>query len=229
MIDFFNRIKTGAPLFFQTTFMMALLSIPNVSFAQEDNFQEMLPEQSLELSSQQSDAEILQSLDSFGDELSDKAIFSEEGDAPTVLPDEILSHQSMKAKQLGDETNVSELANDDLLAIDSFDGVDIDLIMEEEHATDPSFEKPFNKMHSLSQYKQQGVGVLGKEEAIINQLDKSDLMDFDKNVDFWNKEVSSKKDMTLPVNKMDEVELQELELDEFSDINDIDFEAFLYE
>jgi len=52
-----------------------------------------------------------------------------------------------------------------------------------------SMQVPINKSTEL------GVGVIGSEEKLINTLDKSDLMDFEKKIDVWGKDVIEEIDI----------------------------------
>lgn len=106
-------------------------------------------------------------------------------------------------------TNTDNVFSESL--IDSFEQLDFDEIFEDEIFEDEETEWPQVSFIIESLIKKpQGVGVKGVEEAIINQLDKSDLMDFDVDEYFWRIELIEKKSLSIKPSILNEIETIDL-------------------
>jgi hypothetical protein len=172
-------------------------------------------ESSIDLSKQQNEEDILRSIDNFDTNLTDTSVFLEKLELEQI---DYLDYQPL----LLDEkylTDIEQTFPELFIGIDSFEQLDFDTIFADEILAE---EMPLSQLPQLSlpmkslMKKPQGVGVKGTEEAIINQLDKSDLMDFDVDEEFWKTELIEKKSPTVKPNLLDEIEtiddLHELEL-----------------
>jgi len=53
---------------------------------------------------------------------------------------------------------------------------------------------PTNKLRNVKDELPIGVGIKGKEEVLINELDKSDLMDFEQDLDIWQDDIQLTED-----------------------------------
>ena len=171
--------------------------------------------------SQQSDADILRSLDDFGDEINDSML----------LPNDPFELQSSEPlSPINNSLEPEKIAGgllDSLIIDDSFEQLDLEGILVDEQSNNQiiTLDEITNQTEHFSKIKQQSVGINGEEEALINKLDNSDLMDFDKNFDIWDKEVLDNKELQPSTIDSDEFDLEQMNLDdiEFIDeMNDID-------
>ena len=148
--------------------------------------EELVEEEQLKL-----EQEILESLDNFK-ELTDNDIFIIEQQS---IEQELT--ESQLEKLTAEELVELEKNNpkDDLLLDDSFDDLDIDSILIEEETSQPELiEKPEVHIKQQPVSETKGVGVVGEEELLINSLDKSDLMDFNRPNDVWKKDLVEEVD-----------------------------------
>jgi len=172
-------------------------------------------ESAIDLSKQANEDDILRSIDNFDTNLTDTLVFLEK------LELEQIDYRDYQPLMLDKKylTDMEQVLPELFFGIDSFEQLDIDTIFADEILAE---EIPISQFPQLSlpmkslMKKPQGVGVEGAEEAIINQLDKSDLMDFDVDEEFWKIELIEKKSPVIKPNILDEVEtiddLHELEL-----------------
>ena len=218
-----NHLKTSTRLIVQQSkSILLLLSLFFLFFsqpllAQEKSLEEierinaltapLVSADSAQDPQQQSDSAILKSLDDFGGELTP--------DIDLINNKKIPAEEKVRLRSNQQGHILGELSDVDLIE-DSFDNLDIDSILIGSKIKDAS---PSNKALQANTKKSKlGVGVNGAEEALINKLDKSNLMDFDKNLDIWDKEVMKKKE-SLPDNVTD-TSLEDMEL--IDEINIID-------
>ena len=169
--------------------MFAVADIPDIA----DEFFEP-PEESVDIEQLKLDQEILESFNNFKD-IPDNDIFiiEQQSIEQELTESQLQELSSDEITELEKNTPV-----DDLLIDDNFDDLDIDSILLEDEVIQPeSIEKPeiLLKQPAISENK--GVGVIGEEELLINSLDKSDLMDFNKPDDVWKKNL---------VEEIDEIE-----------------------
>lgn len=173
--------------------MFAVADVPDIT--SEEFFEP--PQESVDIEQLKLDQEILESLNNFKD-LPDNDIFiiEQQSIEQELTESQFQELSSDEITELEKNTPV-----DDLLIDDSFDDLDIDSILLEDEIIQPELiEKPeiLLKQPPISENK--GVGVIGEEELLINSLDKSDLMDFNKPNDVW------KKNLIEEVEKIDEIE-----------------------
>jgi len=155
---------------------------------------------------QQSDAEILRSLDDFDGGLNEGLLLTDDSiNEPSAVSEDIL---------------IDSVIADDSFEHLNFDDILMDQQSDNEVAPNPSFDLPTSSQLKM---KTQGVGVNGIEEALINKLDNSDLMDFDKDLDIWGEEVLDKKELLPSGNHIEPIELDDtIEQMDFNDIELID-------
>jgi len=155
---------------------------------------------------QQSDAEILRSLDDFDGELNEDLLLIDGNfNVPSTTNEDILID--------------SDIANDSFEHL-NFDDILMDQQADNELTPNNGIDLPTSSQLKM---KAQGVGVNGVEEALINKLDNSDLMDFDKELDIWGEEILDKKELLSPENHIESIELDDtLNQIDFNDIELID-------
>lgn len=142
----------------------------------------------------QDEAEILKTLDEFSKAQQTEFIIQE------TLTEEFVDSVDSKPvkRQFNDEQ---------LLLDDSFDQVDIEQILEEDLSSDLLSTQPPITTDELADDKSTiGVGIQGEEEAIINKLDNSDLMDFDKDLDIWHKDSQPLESISDDIDDIDDIE-----------------------
>ncbi len=180
-------------------------NLAKTSLPQEVNQEELL----------QSDEEILKSLDDFGDVLTD--------DINLIEDDELLPYSPQSFDNFGGHDSESN----NMLSNDSFDDLDLDSILSDELIENNEMPgTDLQEAAELSSFEKLGVGVDGTEEELINKLDKSNLMDFDKNIDIWDKEIINNDDGFFQQDDLDDSELELLESDEVEFIDDIEGDNF---
>lgn len=179
-------------------------------------FNEELTPSADKVSPQQSDAEILRALDDFGGELNDDFLLKNSAtEAPLTG---VLS--------TGSAINDNSLL-DDVISDDSFGDLDLGeiLIDQQIDSEDQMIDNAELLIKPEFQMKSQGVGVNGAEEALINKLDNSDLMDFDKDLDIWGEELLNKKELLPSATDVKPLAVDDIELiDEINGIDGTDFE-----
>lgn len=215
-----NHLKTSARLIVQQSkSILLLLSLffSQLLLAQEKSLEEierinalaapLISAASAQDPQQQSESAILKSLDNFDGELTP--------DIDLINNKKISSEEKPPLSSNQKGHILDELPDVDLIE-NSFDNLDIDSILT---GSKMKGAPPSNQtLQANIEKRKLGVGVNGAEEALINKLDKSNLMDFDKNLDIWDKEVMKKKE-SLPDNVTD-TSLEDMEL--IDEINIID-------
>jgi len=205
--------KESLKPFFQVILMATFFILPAYSqivIVQDEPIQE-----SISSEHQQSDADILRSLDNFGDEINDSML----------MPNDLQSSESLpKIDDSFDSDKIDEALLDNLITNDSFEDLDWDEILVDEQSNDKinTLDEFSDQVEYSSKIKPQGVGVNGAEEALINKLDNSDLMDFDKDADIWGKEVLDNKDLLPSAIDNDELDLEQMDLNAIEFMDDID-------
>jgi len=159
-----------------------------------------------DISTQIDEAKILQSFDNFGDQNQIEILLRQE-DHPLVN-DSINEEKGPPLQQGNSSTtiNVDE--------IDSFEQLNIDSILTEELRGQHDAEIQKNVIPELI-IPTKGVGIEGQNEATINQLDNSDLMDFDQKSDIWTIDII---DSELSESDIEESDILS-EIDPLNDFN----------
>lgn|GEM_PF-1901182 len=155
--------------------------------------QDIIDQQALiDIEQIKTDEEILQSLDNFGDQLGNEIFAIEQQATEGEIP---AQQQALQALDQIEQEQLDEepIRDDDIMMDNSFDDLDLGMILEEEDFSElktPVKPELFDsKAATIKKSSELGVGVAGKEEKLINKLDKSDLMDFENQVDVWSKDV----------------------------------------
>jgi hypothetical protein len=196
-----NVVILGLWLVSLSNTALANLLDPDLSseFDPQPEFIDITPQENLdEFTSNKSDAEILQSLDDINEQLNNEILTIEQQHLPSTLneQDKELIDPEMTQQDI---INEKLLLAEDMLGSDNFDDLNIDEALDideilntdinEELSPTLKPENTKNKFHQLKPSFELGVGVKGKEEELINTLDKSDLMDFEEKIDVWSEDV----------------------------------------
>jgi len=139
------------------------------------------------------DTEILQSMDNLGDQLD-----LIELDKQLSLPPEKL----IELEKARVELESIELIDDDLLLDDGFDALDLEIeLFEEVQEFNISPKNILGEILNIKNVSKniiitkgaeiKGVGVEGKEEQVINKLDKSELINVDKELKLLIKDLEA--------------------------------------
>lgn len=120
----------------------------------------------------------LQQIDSevFSEQAIDKSFFNEQ----PVLESDLLRSSL-------DEEMTNEELIDEPFGDDGFDFLDEEIaILNQEFEQAGQVDSPTTQAMPIDK---KSVGIKGKEEALINKLDNSDLMDFEKDIDIWGDDI----------------------------------------
>jgi hypothetical protein len=130
----------------------------------------------------------------------------------------VLKISPLTTKKSDDEISEQQIIDD------SFSDLDIEFILRDNN-TNRSIDLDKEKKNIADQVVNtrdtKSVGINGMEEAIINKLDKSNLMDFNKNTDIWSEEALAKKDTDNSEIDIDELTEDHIELDDNQLIDEI--------
>lgn len=182
--------------------------------------------QNLRLMPKKTDAEILQSLDGAYNSFNNEPLTLENDNA--LLKDKKTQNNNLSSSKKNiTKTKVDKKISEQQIIDDSFSDLDIEFILRDNNYR--SSRKNRNQTSIADRVVEtkntQSVGVNGREEAIINKLDKSDLMDFNESTDIWSKEILNKKDVDTSEIDIDELTEDHIELDDnqlIDEINGID-------
>ncbi|WP_286263354.1 hypothetical protein [Thalassotalea atypica] len=144
------------------------------------------------LKEQEREAKILQSieaLDNNSDFLEmerlqqhDKKQLNKREFSQDLLQEEALFDAHSLRGELDKEFDEAELIDEDFVD-EGFDFLDAEIDLLNEELLDEDNTK--NTKEKAKQLEKKSVGIKGKEEALINKLDNSDLMDFEKDIEIW--------------------------------------------
>lgn len=179
------------------------------------------------ITSKKTDAEILQSLDGAYNSFNNEPL-TLKNDGALLKDKKVQSKSLSSSKRNLTTTKVNKKISEQQIINNSFSDLDIEFILRDKNDYRSTRQNRKQKNivdHVVETKNSQSVGVKGTEEAIINKLDKSDLMDFNKNTDIWSKEVSNQIDVGVSEVDIDELTEDHIELDDnqlIDEINGID-------
>ena len=91
---------------------------------------------------------------------------------------------NLEEENFTDEEFIDEGFDDEGFGDDGFEFLDAEIEL-----LNQDLKQNKNATDKTKRQDKKSVGIKGKEEALINKLDNSDLMDFEKDIEIWGKDI----------------------------------------